>query len=40
MSFPEPVRVLRTIRGMPTSDGAGVRLTRVIGGPTLSLIHI
>lgn len=33
MSFPEPVRVLRTIRGMPTSDGAGVRLT-------LSLIHI
>jgi len=35
MSFPEPVRVLRTIRGMPTSDGAGVRLTRVIGGPTL-----
>ena len=35
MSLPEPVRVLRTIRGMPTSDGAGVRLTRVIGGPTL-----
>jgi hypothetical protein len=24
-------RVLRTIRGMPTSDGAGVKLTRVIG---------
>ena len=36
MSFPEPVRVLRTIRGMPTSDGAGVRLTRVIGTPQLS----
>ena len=35
MSLPEPVRVLRTIRGMPTSDGAGVRLTRVIGGPSL-----
>ena len=28
-------RVQRTIRGMPTSDGAGVRLTRVIGGPSL-----
>ncbi|NHF67719.1 pirin family protein [Xanthomonas hortorum] len=25
------VQVLRTIRGMPTSDGAGVKLTRVIG---------
>ncbi len=35
MSLPEPVRVQRTIRGMPTSDGAGVRLTRVIGGPSL-----
>ncbi|WMJ70099.1 pirin family protein [Stenotrophomonas sp. 24(2023)] len=35
MSLSEPVRVLRTIRGMPTSDGAGVRLTRVIGGPSL-----
>jgi redox-sensitive bicupin YhaK (pirin superfamily) len=27
----ENARVLRTLRGMPTSDGAGVRLTRVIG---------
>jgi redox-sensitive bicupin YhaK (pirin superfamily) len=27
--------VVRTVRGMPTSDGAGVRLTRVIGGPAL-----
>ncbi|MEA9794242.1 hypothetical protein GGR75_000805 [Xanthomonas campestris] len=27
--------VLRTIRGMPTSDGAGVKLTRVIGTPQL-----
>jgi quercetin 2,3-dioxygenase len=29
-------RVLRIQRGMPTSDGAGVRLTRVIGTPQLS----
>lgn len=35
MSTHAPVRVLRTIRGMPTSDGAGVRLTRVIGGSSL-----
>lgn len=35
MSSPNPVRVQRTIRGMATSDGAGVRLTRVIGGPSL-----
>ncbi len=35
MSASIPVRVQRTIRGMPTSDGAGVRLTRVIGGPDL-----
>jgi redox-sensitive bicupin YhaK (pirin superfamily) len=28
-------RVARWVRGMPTSDGAGVRLTRVIGTPTL-----
>jgi len=27
--------VLRKIRGRPTSDGAGVKLTRVIGGPEL-----
>lgn len=27
--------VIRTVRGMPTSDGAGVKLTRVIGGPAL-----
>ena len=30
-----PVRVARVIRGRPTSDGAGVKLTRVIGGPDL-----
>lgn len=29
-------RVLRVQRGMPTSDGAGVKLTRVIGTPQLS----
>jgi len=28
-------RAVRTLRGQATSDGAGVRLTRVIGGPTL-----
>jgi len=27
--------VVKVIRGRPTSDGAGVRLTRVIGGPEL-----
>lgn len=30
-----PARVARKIRGRPTSDGAGVKLTRVIGGPDL-----
>jgi len=30
-----PTRVQRIVHGMPTSDGAGVRLTRVIGGPAL-----
>ncbi|HET8764694.1 MAG TPA: pirin family protein [Rhodanobacter sp.] len=28
-------RILRRVRGMPTADGAGVKLTRVIGQPTL-----
>jgi redox-sensitive bicupin YhaK (pirin superfamily) len=28
---PTPRRVLHALRGLPTSDGAGVRLTRVIG---------
>ena len=28
-------RVVEVVRGVPASDGAGVRLTRVIGGPTL-----
>lgn len=31
--------VLRTIRGMPTSDGAGVKLTRVIGTQQLPELH-
>ncbi|MGX9719436.1 pirin family protein [Stenotrophomonas acidaminiphila] len=35
MSDQNLARVLRGIRGMPTSDGAGVRLTRVIGTPAL-----
>ena len=28
-------RVLRVVKGQPTSDGAGVRLTRMIGTPEL-----
>lgn len=31
----ETARIVRKVRGMPTSDGAGVKLTRVIGGPDL-----
>ncbi len=31
----EAARIVRKVRGMPTSDGAGVKLTRVIGGPDL-----
>lgn len=36
-SFPvsTPVRLARKVRGRATSDGAGVKLTRVIGGPEL-----
>lgn len=30
-----PVRIARKVRGRATSDGAGVKLTRVIGGPDL-----
>ena len=30
-----PAHVIRMVRGQATSDGAGVRLTRVIGGPAL-----
>lgn len=31
-------RVGRTLRGMPASDGAGVKLTRVIGTPELEML--
>ena len=31
----DAVRILRHVRGMPASDGAGVKLTRVIGTPQL-----
>lgn len=34
-SISETSRVLRTVRGRATSDGAGVKLTRVIGGGEL-----
>ena len=34
-TLPMSARVTRKIRGRPTSDGAGVKLTRVIGGPDL-----
>ena len=32
---PIPARISRKIRGRATSDGAGVKLTRIIGGPDL-----
>jgi redox-sensitive bicupin YhaK (pirin superfamily) len=34
-SHPVPARIARKIRGSATSDGAGVKLTRVIGGADL-----
>jgi redox-sensitive bicupin YhaK (pirin superfamily) len=30
--------VIKTVRGMPASDGAGVKLTRVIGQPALDML--
>ena len=30
-------QVTRVVRGRPTSDGAGVKLTRVIGQPALDM---
>ena len=33
-----PRRVVSTVRGRPTSDGAGVKLTRVIGQPALDML--
>ncbi len=35
MQTPTYARVVRQVRGAATSDGAGVKLTRVIGGPAL-----
>ncbi|MGH8301825.1 MAG: pirin family protein, partial [Steroidobacteraceae bacterium] len=35
MSTPSQRGVAQIVRGMPTSDGAGVKLTRVIGQPRL-----
>jgi len=34
----EPAHVIRKLRGQPTSDGAGVSLTRVIGSPELDML--
>jgi quercetin 2,3-dioxygenase len=31
-------KVIKVVRGMPTSDGAGVKLTRVIGQPALEAL--
>ncbi len=31
-------RIVNRVRGMPTSDGAGVKLTRVIGQPALDML--
>lgn len=33
-----PARIVRKLRGMPASDGAGVKLTRVIGSPQLDML--
>lgn len=33
-----PRHVVNTVRGRPTSDGAGVKLTRVIGQPALDML--
>ena len=36
---PPAIRALSSIhRGMPASDGAGVRLTRIIGSPQLGML--
>ena len=35
---PRQARVARKVRGLPTSDGAGVKLTRVIGTPQLDML--
>ncbi|MDI9239296.1 pirin family protein [Lysobacter sp. LF1] len=39
MNAPSPAaRIGRLLRGMPASDGAGVKLTRVIGSPELEML--
>ena len=39
MALPSaPARITRTVRGMAASDGAGVKLTRVIGSPQLDML--
>ena len=35
---PNPRDIVRVVRGRPTSDGAGVKLTRVIGQPDLDML--
>ena len=35
MTTSDAARIIRHVRGMPASDGAGVKLTRVIGSPQL-----
>lgn len=37
-THPDVRKVSRIVQGMPTSDGAGVRLTRVIGQPVLPML--
>lgn len=37
-SMSTAARIGRTLRGMPASDGAGVKLTRVIGTPQLEML--
>jgi redox-sensitive bicupin YhaK (pirin superfamily) len=37
-SIRQPARITRKLRGTPASDGAGVKLTRVIGGPQLEML--
>ncbi|MCQ4167021.1 pirin family protein [Tahibacter harae] len=35
---PTPRTIIKTVRGMPASDGAGVKLNRVIGQPALDML--
>ena len=38
MSQDTPARITRKLRGMAASDGAGVKMTRVIGSPQLDML--